>query len=197
MAQGIVASRSQALLIDLCAAVREQRSGDKLYLLLQLGGLLSAFALPEKSAQAEMVAARLQQRYSLEERKVGLNSAFVSGDCSCRTQECFDRPNLGLIDCQGACTGMTPPFINSVTLMPLHCHNTLRCFFQFICVSWHTYCCMSLSCTFFTNSSRVVQEILEDYHGIDPARADRMAELLGFDPALVLSALQQPHSATG
>lgn len=109
MAQGIVASRSQALLIDLCAAVREQRSGDKLYLLLQLGGLLSAFALPEKSAQAEMVAARLQQRYSLEERK----------------------------------------------------------------------------------------EILEDYHGIDPARADRMAELLGFDPALVLSALQQPHSATG
>ena len=70
MAHGIVAARSLGLLVDLCAAVREQRSGDKLLLLLQLAGLQSTFALPQQSAEAEMVASRIAQRTSVDERKV-------------------------------------------------------------------------------------------------------------------------------
>ena len=70
MSHGIVAAKSQALLIDLCAAVREQRGGDKLILLLRLAGLQATFALPEASAEAEMVATRMAARFSVDERKV-------------------------------------------------------------------------------------------------------------------------------
>ena len=82
MARGIVASRSQGLLIDLCAAVREERSGEKLLLLLHLKGLQSTFALPSQSAEADMVASRMAKRTSMEERKVSLQAAACR---CCRT----------------------------------------------------------------------------------------------------------------
>lgn len=70
MAHGIVAARLQALLIELCLAMREGKSGNELFLLLGLASLQATFPLPAQSAEAEMVASRIEQRATLEERKV-------------------------------------------------------------------------------------------------------------------------------
>ena len=40
-----------------------------------------------------------------------------------------------------------------------------------------------------------MQEILSNYYAVDAATADRVAELLGCDPALVLPHLQSQNAA--
>ena len=70
MADGTVADKSYVLLMEACAAIREERSDNKLLVLLRPFGLLTTFPLPEESAEADMVASRMATQSSAEERKV-------------------------------------------------------------------------------------------------------------------------------
>ncbi|KAK9813536.1 hypothetical protein WJX73_005603 [Symbiochloris irregularis] len=77
MANGITAAKSQSILVEVLAAMRDaQRRGEVLHLLLSLKGLTATFPLPPASAQAEMVASRLSSRASLNERQAVLQEFF-------------------------------------------------------------------------------------------------------------------------
>ena len=70
MVNAVVAKHSRQVLITACASYRDEKNNEVLMELLKLAGLTTALPLPEHSAQAEMVAAGIQQSASLPERQV-------------------------------------------------------------------------------------------------------------------------------
>ncbi|KAK9908012.1 hypothetical protein WJX75_001523 [Coccomyxa subellipsoidea] len=69
IALAVIAAKARGALIDACAAYRENNSQEALYQLLRIAGLLEALPLPPRSPQADMVAASISQRATLQERE--------------------------------------------------------------------------------------------------------------------------------
>ena len=70
MAVAVVAARLRSLLIDAAAACRKGDEFEELNQLVRVVGVLDKFPLPPSSPQADMIAAAVQQRATLQERQV-------------------------------------------------------------------------------------------------------------------------------
>lgn len=70
MAVAVVAARLRSLLIDAAAAFRKGDELEELEQLVRVVGVLDKFPLPPSSPQADMIAAAVQQRATLQERQV-------------------------------------------------------------------------------------------------------------------------------
>ncbi|CAL8469335.1 g8876 [Coccomyxa elongata] len=69
IALAVIAAKARGALIDACAAYRENDSQEALFQLLRIAGLLESLPLPPRSPHADMVAASISQRATLQERE--------------------------------------------------------------------------------------------------------------------------------
>lgn len=124
MAVAVVAARLRSLLKDAAAASRKGDEIEELDQLVRVVGLLDKFPLPPSSPQADMIAAAVQQRATLQERQVRglLKSKQEEKDFAARhaSKEAHGQPKLsfGLSQCirGGRCRAL-----------PLHCFSLLLC----------------------------------------------------------------------
>ena len=76
MAVAVIAARLRSALIDAAAACRQGNEFEVLNQLLRIAGVLDKFPLPQKSPQADMIAAAVQQRATLPERQVCMRTCI-------------------------------------------------------------------------------------------------------------------------
>ena len=70
MALAVVSARMRSVLVDAAAAYRSEDEYEVLSQLMRIVGVLNKMPLPDRSPQADMIAAAVQQRATLEERQV-------------------------------------------------------------------------------------------------------------------------------
>ena len=100
MAVAVVAARLRSTLIDAAAAFRQEDEFEVLNQLVKIVGVLHKFPLPERSPQADMIAAAVQQRATLQERQVCSQSCFLLNHEAATLQGSFTTNRL----CAELCT---------------------------------------------------------------------------------------------